>query len=227
MISLLLPTRGRPNNLWRMYTSALELADGEIECIAAVDEDDDSYQEFFDTPMKNMTIFKVPRQTLSKYWNDCYKRASGDILMHCGDDIIFRTQSWDTKVKEAFNDYPDNIVFVYGNDGSGVHDGRFGTHGFIHRDWAETVGYFVPPYFSSDYNDTWLNDVAKSIGRHRHINIMTEHMHPELGKGPLDQTHKDRYERHKRDNVTQLYASLLKERQADAEKLAHKMVNSN
>lgn len=219
MISLLLPTRGRPDNLRRMYQSALDLADGEIECVVAVDDDDDSYQEFFDTPMKNMTIFKVPRQTLSKYWNDCYEKSNGDILMHCGDDIIFRTQSWDTKVKEAFDYVADNILFVFGNDGSGVHDGKFGTHGFIHRRWAEIVGYFVPPYFSSDYNDTWLNDVARSIGRHQHINILTEHMHPELGKGPLDQTHKDRYERHKRDNVGQLYDSLLAERKNDADKL--------
>ena len=42
---------------------------------------------------------------------------------------------------------------------------NFLTHGFLHRNWVETVGYFVPPYFSSDFNDTWLNEVADMIGR--------------------------------------------------------------
>lgn len=187
--------------------------------IIRVDEDDPKLDEYMDNPPPISTVFSGPRIVLSKYWNECYEKSRGDILMHCGDDIIFRTESWDTKVKETFNDYPDNIVFVYGNDGSGVHDGKFGTHGFIHRDWAEAVGYFVPPYFSSDYNDTWLNDVAKSIGRHKHIDILTEHMHPDLGKGPLDQTHRDRIKRHFKDNVTLLYESKSSERKEDADKL--------
>lgn len=224
MISLLLPSRNRPDTLMRMYRSALDTADGEIECIVAIDEDDESYEELFTTPMKNMRLIKTPRQTLSKYWNDCYKRSSGEIVMHCGDDIIFRTKGWDTKVKEAFNEYDDKIVFVFGNDGSGVHDGRFGTHGFVSREWVETVGRFVPPYFSSDYNDTWLNDVAKLIGRHHHIDILTEHMHPDLGKAEYDITHQERLKRHKQDNVELLYASLIEERKADADKLRQKLL---
>ena len=227
MISLLLPTRGRPDNLGRMYESALSTSEGKIECIVAIDDDDESYEEFFEHPMHNMTIFRTERKTLSKYWNECYRKANGDILMHCGDDIIFRTMDWDVKVKEAFARYPDNIVFVFGNDGSGVHDGKFGTHGFIHRDWAETIGYFVPPYFSSDYNDTWLNDVAKIIGRHKHVDMLTEHMHPDLGKGLLDQTHKDRLARHARDKVRDIYDSKGKERHQDAVKLLEVINNGS
>lgn len=221
MISILLPSRGRPDNIKRLYQSILATArfPSEIEMIIRLDEDDPTKDELLDNPPPIATVFTGPRITLSKYWNECYDRAKGDILMHCGDDIIFRTEDWDTKVKETFDGYSDKIVFVYGNDGSGVHDGKFGTHGFIHRRWVETVGYFVPPYFSSDYNDTWLNDVAKLIGRHRHIDILTEHMHPDLNKGPLDQTHRDRIKRHFADNVGKIYQDKLNERRADAEKL--------
>lgn len=216
MISVLIPTRKRPNNIKRLYKSAVETADNpdDLEFILYVDNDDSSYDNL-DLPIK---IIYGERIVLSQMWNECYKESKGDILMHAGDDIIFRTDSWDTMVKEAFAQYPDNIVFVYGNDGS-PHNGKFGTHGFIHRKWAETVGYFVPPYFSSDYNDTWLNDVAKMIDRHQHIAILTEHMHPDLKKAKLDVTHKERIERHQRDNVGQLYESKLEERKADAEKL--------
>lgn len=221
MISILLPTRKRPENIVRLHKSALETADdpSQLEFIIAIDDDDTSYDQLMEDGLGNTLFFKVPRQVLSKYWNDCYQKSTGDILMHCGDDIIFRTPKWDKIVTDKFAEYPDHIVFVYGNDGSGVHDGKFGTHGFIHRKWAETVGYFVPPYFSSDYNDTWLNDVAKMIGRHKHVDILTEHMHPDLGKATYDITHQERLKRHREDKVDTLYWSKLKERQADAEKL--------
>lgn len=225
MISLLLPTRKRPENIERLYQSLIETTakPKDIEMVIAIDDDDNSYDKLSIKGDIPIYINSYPRMVLSQYWNECYKRSNGNILMHCGDDLIFRTEGWDTVVKDKFAQYPDNIVFVYGNDGSGVHDGKFGTHGFIHRRWAETVGYFVPPYFSSDWNDTWLNDVAKMIGRHKHIDILTEHMHPDLGKAEYDITHQERIKRHQEDNVNQLYYSKLSERQADAEKLRRVM----
>ena len=185
-----------------------------IEIILYIDEDDYSY-DVINTPCIKV---RGPRIVLSEMWNKCFDKATGDILMHAGDDIIFRTPDWDKTVINTFSEYLDNIVFLFGNDGS-PHNGVFGTHGFIHRKWVETIGYFVPPYFSSDYNDTWLNDVAKVIKRHRHIDILTEHMHPNFNKGLLDITHQERIARHSRDNVDQLYLDKLAERLMDAAKL--------
>jgi glycosyltransferase involved in cell wall biosynthesis len=222
MISVLLPSRGRPENIHRLVRSIFDTSTTDIEVIVRLDDDDPKLTEYLDSPPKNTTMFTGKRDVLSKYWNECYERAKGNILMHAGDDIIFRTKDWDTMVIKEFEMYPDNIVFVYGNDGS-AHNGNFGTHGFIHRDWAETVGYFVPPYFSSDYNDTWLNDVAKMIGRHVHLDFLTEHMHPDLNKAELDLTHKERIARHKRDKVSLLYANKHDERLKDADKLREVM----
>ena len=64
--------------------------------------------------------------------------------MHCGDDLTFDTPGWDGVVREAFEQTPDKILFAYGND-LGPHGETFGTHGFVHRRWVETLGYFVPP----------------------------------------------------------------------------------
>jgi glycosyltransferase involved in cell wall biosynthesis len=216
MISILIPTMNRPENIKRIYKSAMATADPDnIEFVIYIDEDDRSYDGI---EFKRLRKVIGPRIVLSEMWNKCYEVATGPIFMHCGDDIIFRTQGWDKIVEETFESFPDNIVFVFGNDGS-PHNGSFGTHGFIHKDWVDAVGYFVPPYFSSDFNDTWLNDVARMIGRHQHIPILTEHMHPDLDKGPLDITHKERIERHQKDNVGEIYTNKLPERQADADKL--------
>ena len=150
MISLLCPTRKRPAQLLRMWHSARNTADGPIELVVYIDDDDTSYQNL-DPVIK---VVRGPRIVLSKMWNECYDQSIGDILVHCGDDIVFQTSGWDTTVRSAIEQFPDRIAFVYGNDGSGVHDGHFGTHGFIHRNWVETIRYFAPPFFVSDWDGT-------------------------------------------------------------------------
>jgi hypothetical protein len=198
-----------------MVESAVDTADNpdNIEVIAVID-DDDTYS----VTHPNLTIHQVPRTTLSEYWNIAYQKATGPIYMHCGDDIRFRTKGWDTIVDWNFEQYDDKILFLYGRDG--LQDEVLGTHGFLHKNWVDAVGYFVPPYFSSDYNDTWLNEVAESIGRRVYDpRIFTEHLHPSAGRGEWDKTHQERTERHKHDKVDELYASKAGERVADAEKL--------
>lgn len=197
-------------------TSAFETADTDVEFVFYVDEDDDSSLDVIS--QHDGKIITGPRVVLSEMWNRCAERASHDVMMHCGDDIIFRSDHWDSMVLNEFEQVPDKILLVYGRDG--FQDEKLGTHSFIHRNWVDTVGYFVPPYFSSDYNDTWLNEVAVALGRRKYVpEIYTEHMHPAAGKGVLDITHQERLARHTRDNVEQLYADKQPERYADVKKL--------
>ncbi len=159
-----------------------------------------------------------PRIVLSECWNEIYLLGEGPIYGHMGDDVCFRSQGWDTLVTQAFEQYPDGIAFVYGRDG--LQDKRLGTHGFLHKDWVEAVGHFCPPYFSHDYNDTWLNEVAEELGRRVYLpGVFIEHLHPDAGKAKIDQTYLDHAEAGRRDNVDALYASLRPQRIEDVEKL--------
>ena len=223
MISLLLPTRGRPDNLIRFYESAKATARDPFQVVVYIDNDDDSYANV-DLPIE---CAHGPRIVLSEAWNECAKAARGSIFGHMGDDIIFRTDHWDVLIEDTFSRYPDGIAFVHGRDGNESNRlYTFGTHGFIHRNWVDTVGYFVPPYFSSDYNDTWLNDVANMINRHVYIpDIYTEHMHPAFGKAEMDQTHLDRIDRSAVDRPGDLYYSkaMMRKRLDDARMLIEVM----
>lgn len=228
IISLLLPTRKRPDQFKRFFESAINNANNPDNVFFSVYIDDDDNEtkdvisELNYEYRRNQNIIKYkigPRIVLSQMWNEAYSNAvESDIYGHMGDDIIFQTQGWDTKVKNAFREIPDKVAFVHGNDG--FWEGKLGTHGFLHKNWINTVGYFVPPYFSSDYNDTWLTEVADRIDRHIYLpDLLTEHMHWTFGKGPKDQTHIDRIERHKKDNVKALYDSKQTERDSDVKKL--------
>lgn len=221
MISILCPTRGRPASILRLADSVADTAAGGYEIVLYVDDDDQPTRDLLaGLPAPGSPIRPIigPRTVLSRCWNTCAAVARGDILMHCGDDIVFRTPGWDRMVADAFEQYPDRILFAHGRDG--LRDQALGTHGFLHRRWVATVGYFVPPYFSCDYNDTWLTEVADAIGRRRYLpEVYTEHLHPDAGKAEWDVTHRARKARGAQDNVEALYNSLAHERAADAAKL--------
>lgn len=214
IISILVPTKARPNLLRQLHDSAAETASGKMgfEIIAYIDEDESAYIEELMAPLTYLALFRAREKVnLSEMWNRCWELATGEIGMLCGDDIVFRTQGWDDMVREAFAQYPDRIAYVYGRDGA--HDESLGTHGFLHRNWTDAVGYFVPPYFESGYNDVWLTEIAETIGRRVYLpDLYTEHMHPELGKREPDSVYHERVEAGRRENVSAVYHERSKER---------------
>jgi hypothetical protein len=201
-----------------MLTSARDTADtpDDIECIFYIDEDDTPSMLAADD--LGASYVSGPRIVLSKMWNACLDQAIGPIYMHGGDDIIFRSNSWDTKVREAFEAIPDRIALVYGDDllqGQGM-----ATHGFYHQRWIDVLGRLCPPYFVSDYNDFWNHQIAAAVGRLVFLSdVITEHMHYAAGKSECDATYQERLTRHHAENVDALYQSLEAERQQDIGKL--------
>jgi glycosyl transferase/beta-hydroxylase protein BlmF len=227
LISLLVPSRGRARPFGDLVRSAGATAthSRRIEIVSYHDEDDpdlDLYSNFALYPFYGHEPIIGQRILLSEAWNECYRRASGEILMHCGDDIRFITEGWDVIVREAFRSVPDRIVLVHGDDLSPNTD-ALATHGFIHRRWVDAVGYFLPPYFSCDWNDVWLTEVADEIGRRKKVPIVTDHLHYTFGRRERDQTDADREERGREDNVVELYKSKRRERLMDVAKLKEVM----
>lgn len=219
-ISILVPTRKRILSVQELiktiFLTAFDI--NNIEVIFYIDEDDKESKEMFNFLFPTIKLVIGPRIILSQCWNECYKISTGDILMHCGDDIRFRTMYWDQMVRKEFDKVPDRILQVFGDDG--IQHQNLATHSFIHRNWVKIVGYFVPPYFSSDFNDTWLDFVARQLNRQVYLpTLVTEHMHWLVNKGVKDKTALENLERHKRDNVEELYQQLLPKRLEDIKKL--------
>lgn len=222
LISVLCPTRQRPDNVRRLLESIAATASHAVEVVFRTDTDSPLGDN-----LPGSTLFTEvcgPRITLSQMWNEAYTASHGDIVMQCGDDIIFRTPGWDDRIREAFSTIPDNIALVYGDDG--FHGIKHATHGFVHHAWVDTVGYLTPPYFSCDYGDTWLMEVAMLTSRLVYLpDVITEHMHPANGKAPWDQSHQERVERGDRDNVQQKYLDTRHERDNDSVKLRRIMTS--
>lgn len=222
LISILCPSRGRPAEFLRMARSAKDMATHpkRVEIVAYLDENDPKRWDYHSWGDKQIIGDQI---VLSEMWNECYRQAEGEILMHCGDDIVFRTPAWDAIVREEFDRSLDKILLVHGDDCSPNTD-ALATHGFLHRRWVETVGYFVPPLFSSDWNDVWLTEVADMIGRRVKVPIVTEHRHYAFGLADYDQTYREREERGARDGVVELFKKTRNDRIRDAERLRKVMV---
>lgn len=218
MISILCPTRGRPRSVDRLLRSLRATTVGAYEVVLYCDIDDPDTPAVQALEAENVRVLVGPRMIHSQYWNACSEVARYDIWMQCGDDIRFRTPGWDVHVLSVFRRFPDNLVLVYADDG--FQHQNLATHSFLHRRWAEVVGYMVPPYFASDYSDTWLTEVAGALGRLVYLpDVLTEHLHPAAGKGVWDQTHRDRLARHAAEGVDSTWMSTAHLRRADVGKL--------
>lgn len=220
MISVLIPTRKRPESLKQTIESARATATSRVEFVCYVDNDD--LETYECTKGFDVKIVWGPRITLSDTWNACARHADGDIFLQGNDDIRFRTPGWDQMVEEAFAASDSKVLMVHGSDGSGVTK-NFGPHPFVHRVWYETLGYFTPPHFSSDWGDTWINDLANALNCRRELPFTIEHLHVLFGKAGFDQTTIDRLVRDRDDRISRLYAATLPLRNRDVEKLRRKM----
>mgnify|MGYP003135454150 CR=1 FL=1 len=212
-ISILCPTKNRCEGLERMWLSALDTADAptSIELVLYIEKDDHAslnQVKQFEEKYGNQVLKIVSSKDViySDLHNICCQHSTADIFLCAADDLIFRTQSWDSVVKNIFIESNDKIMYVYPNDG---HWGEeLGTHGFFHKRWYNTLGYISPPFFTVDYADNYIMDVSRSLNRAIYLShVLLEHMHWTLGKSPFDLTAHEAHQRRLSTNNANIYVS--------------------
>ena len=162
MISIVCPSRGRPDLAKRMIDSAIATAGQEIEILLYLNDDDptlDQYKKLIDSKY----IIIGPDRSPVYSWNKLVELARYDIYFLIGDDVQFGSNNWAKMVLDAFDNYPDKIACVYPVI-PGVKTSNC-LHFCLHKNWVDTVGYFLPPHFWHWYVDWWIKVVAKKLGR--------------------------------------------------------------
>ena len=225
-ISLLCPTRQRIENTNRLITSLATTAyhPERIELLFYIDNDDpviDDYRKLIEGWQGHLGRIEAiygPPISVSKSWNDIAKIAKGDILKMSNDDLIYRTGGWDDVLDREVKKYPDDIYCMWFNDM--LHRQRMCTFPIISRKWYDTVGYFAPGVFAFFYNDTWVHDIAKRIGREHYIDeVIQEHMHFTVKKSKFDETYRRARDRANSNDDGRIYKESADKREQDANKL--------
>lgn len=199
-ISIVLPTRKRPDALCEFLGSIKETTNNKdrIEVCVYVDEDDDITIECLGRVASSYPfvikhcIGKVGMHRKTQCgWNEAYNElAKNSIIMMAADDFRFRMKNdrhWDDIVYEQFSRFPDKIVLVYGDDGFVSKRLQIPTFHFIHRRWIDAMPFWCPPYFTIDWVDTWQGDIATLLDRKVYVDdLFIEHMHFLIKKSPFD-----------------------------------------
>ena len=117
LISLLLPTRGRPALVNRLFSSIAETTSrlDQVEVILYVDEDDTGSRDLDCTDFRVIRIFG-PALTMGGYNSACLQRARGDVLILANDDMVIRTPGWDDRIRAMHAEFEDHIYLGYAND---------------------------------------------------------------------------------------------------------------
>ena len=228
LISILVPTRGRPESVFRLIKSINATASRKdfVEILFYVDNDDDSFPSSLDLD-SNVKVIRGERVWISLAWNCLFAHSQGEILMYTGDDVVFETKGWDEQVRTAFTHFPDSLGLVFGDDG-GWYAGKLAINGFVHRAWADLLGYFTYPARVSAI-DLWVHECASYINRVVYLDkVMFRHVHYRQGDATaeFDETYKDAYDKSVRWGIMDSYESLSRERRIDKIILSRKIGQS-
>ncbi len=170
-ISLLLPTRGRPDQARQMLQTVCATAadPAQIEVVLYLDRDDVP-SHGLDHPGLRVTRLIEPRATMGAMTAACHAAATGRYLMLANDDLVFHTPGWDRHVLAAFARVPDDIALVWGNDL--MHGADFATHPIVSQLSCNLMGGICPPGYYHEYIDLHLFDVFQRLRRARYDRMM-------------------------------------------------------
>jgi hypothetical protein len=204
-ISLLIPTRGRPESMERFARSVDTTVScpENVEIVFGIDkEDTDSFAKatYLSKALriaihaKEMAPWHDGEVNLASYWNQCYASSKYDIIGYFGDDVIFRTESWDLLVKKVLDQ--DHTLMLSCN---GLHHPQFSLWGnggavgylfFTHKQVHNLFGYYLHESLRRYCMDTVLEFIYKKANRFCYReDLVTEHLMALVFPDKVDETH--------------------------------------
>ena len=196
-ISILLPTRGRPEQAKRLLQSVVGLSaePSRIEVVLYVDEDDTASHAI---QCDGLSINKIigSRLPMGGLNTACLERSAGDIIVPLNDDMVIRTPDWDRRIDEVHKKIPDQVYLAYPND---LHTGELlCSTPILSRTTCELLTHPFPEAYQGGFIDYHLMDIFKRLqmlGEDRIIyldDVVVEHLHYQYGKSDTDATYEQR-----------------------------------
>ncbi len=193
-ISLLLPTRGRPALVERLFNSISSTVScfENIEVILYADEDDPASHGLTSIDF-NVTTIIGPAMSMGSYNSACLDKARGQIIILVNDDMVMRTPNWDEKILQMDAEYVDKIYLAYGNDL--LKKRSLCTFPILSRRTCELLVEPYPITYGGAFIDVHLFDIFKRLqyagfDRIQYMEeLIFEHLHYRVGKANCDDTY--------------------------------------
>jgi glycosyltransferase involved in cell wall biosynthesis len=180
-ITVIHPSRGRVTMADRTISKWLAYADGDIEYILSLDNDD----AYWYLPLLQKYYGKITHiinhnKTAIEAINEAAKIATGDLFVVVSDDFICPNH-WDTKLQGQLEVYSDFCAKT--RDGL---QPTLITLPIMDRLYYNRYGYIYNPAYSHMFVDQEMTAVAIMTGRYISLDITFEHLHYSSGKTKKD-----------------------------------------
>jgi glycosyltransferase involved in cell wall biosynthesis len=160
LVSVLIPERGRPEQLDRLITALIEAAgaDENYEIIVQWDDDDEAWRDRTPHEHVRTRYLRRPRApTLGEKLNQLAQEARGGIIAWLANDVVMETRGWPARYREAGEKLPNGIGVMYPRDP--LHPDHASYYAMT-REMYAGVGIFAPPWFPYWFCDTWWTEVG-------------------------------------------------------------------
>jgi hypothetical protein len=178
--------------------SARNTAQGDVEILVYLDEDDTS--EYW----VGGTIIRGAPRRAGEAIRYLYSLAKGDMFYFGSDDITWETPGWDEIFRKTMPAH--GLAVLYPDMGDSCNP-------CFTRKWVETVGLW-PEYFKHFGPDTWYADIAKRAGTLIRV--------PEV-RMRHERVQDETYRRTRADHDGQFAQRMLNESADERQKLAEKI----
>lgn len=191
MLTVLVPTRGRPQNLAELWSAFEETCDVNTHLVACVDNDDPElagYQQLADR-LADEPFFRMetgPRLRLGGTLNVAGPKwaARSSCIGFMGDDHRPRTRGWDTAYMAEL--WRLGTGLVYGNDL--IQGAALPTQVAMTSDIVLATGHMVPPGLVHLFADNAWLALGRALDAITYLpDVIVEHQHPIAGKAEWDQ----------------------------------------
>lgn len=204
-VTVLVPSRGRPENLKRLVEALRDTAPG-ISVTARVDLDDprlpDYVRDYMKTERQPLRTFQLSVGRRSGYaaaMNEmaAQSRADKSYLALLADDVLPETQGWAEAMIESLG---DRLGVAYGDDGlREKHGPDLPTHVMIPRELGERLGWVVLPMLRHLFADNVWRELGNGLGNFQYVDVKLTHLHPWAGRAERDETYAEANEPVHRD----------------------------
>lgn len=190
---VIVPSRGRPQNIARLLDSVRETSRAETHLHVAVDEDDPKlpqYEAVMAAAGGEHDVLETgPRKGLCAWTNDIAVRRAGEypFLASLGDDMVPRTPGWDAGLIRGIRDM-GGTGFAYPWDG--VRE-DIPEAVAMSSDIVEALGWMCEPSLAHWYPDNVWADLGRGAGCLRHLRVIAVDHRNAVAEGRADQTAKD------------------------------------
>lgn len=192
LLSLVVPTRGRPQELRHFLDSVASTAYrlDRLEVVLVVDDDDPASREVRHRRLHLRHAVGPPGRTMGALNTAGYEQSVGGYVMLLNDDVVVRTRGWDETVLDCFRRFPDPIALVHVNDV--LTKDYLCTFPLVSRTFCELAGGICPTAYRRYRIDDHIEDVFNllaAMGERRTVylpDVVFEHMntveHPTAGR---------------------------------------------